>query len=130
MSDAFDSWAIIELMGHVRMGGRVTEEERFGSKLGRVDVPLPADPTCIVCQGKGDCLPCDSRFTTVYFGGSSVYRLTPTTEKLARAVAAASQPRPVSLYELPKPTPRTVRATVSDKHVSDNDLDDDKDMPF
>jgi hypothetical protein len=86
MAETFDSWAVLELMGHVRMAGRVTEEERFGSKMGRIDVPGP-----------------DDSFTTVYFGGASVYRMTPTTEEIARSVAGHNQPRPVSLYELPKP---------------------------
>ncbi|MFA9263108.1 MAG: hypothetical protein ACEQSB_07265, partial [Undibacterium sp.] len=69
MSDAkFDSWAILELLGHVKIAGRITEEERFGVKMGRIDIPTPADG-----------------FVTQYFGGGSVYRLTPTTETVARA---------------------------------------------
>lgn len=83
--EAFDSWAVLELMGHVRMAGRVTEEERFGSKLGRIDVP------------DGD------SFTTVYFTASSIYRMTPTTEEIARSVAARNKPEPVHRYELPAP---------------------------
>jgi len=81
-------WAIVELMGHVRMAGRVTEEERFGSKLGRVDVPRT-----------------DGTFSTHYFGGGSVYRLSPTTEEIARAVAAHNQPQPVHSWEMPKALP-------------------------
>lgn len=88
MSTDFDSWAIVELMGHVRMAGRVTEEERFGAKVGRIDVPRD-----------------DDGYTTVFFGGSSIYRLTPTTETIARAVAKSSQPRPVRAFELPAPAP-------------------------
>jgi hypothetical protein len=83
--ETFESWAILELMGHVRMAGRVTEEERFGSKMGRIDVP----------QGEG--------FTTVYFSGASIYRMTPTTEAIARSVAAQNQPEPVHRWELPQP---------------------------
>ena len=33
-----ETWAIVELMGHVRVAGFVTEEERFGVKLGRIDI--------------------------------------------------------------------------------------------
>lgn len=82
---SFDSWAIVELMGHVRMAGRVTEEERFGSKVGRIDIPK------------------DDGFTTVYFTAGSIYRLTAVSEEMARAVAKGSQPRPVHQWELPKP---------------------------
>lgn len=78
-------WMVVELMGHVRLAGRVSEEEKFGSKMGRVDVPV----------GDG--------FVTQYFGGASVYRLTLVTEEVARSVAKnLTQPVPVSAWELPK----------------------------
>lgn len=81
----FDQWAIVELMGHVRLAGRVTEESLFGTALGRIDIPN------------------DDGFTTQYFGGGSVYRITPTTEEIARAVALRNQPEPVHRWELPRP---------------------------
>lgn len=84
IESGFNQWAIIELMGHVKIAGHVTEVEMFGSKLGRVDIPI------------GD------TFTTQYFNGSSLYRLTPTTEEIARAVAASNQPAPIFQWELPK----------------------------
>lgn len=84
IESGFNQWAIIELMGHVKIAGLVTEVEIFGSKLGRVDIPF------------GD------TFTTQYFNGSSLYRLTPTTEEIARAVAKSNQPTPVFRWELPE----------------------------
>lgn len=71
-------------MGHVKIAGHVTEVEIFGSKLGRVDIP------------NGD------TFVTQYFNGSSLYRLTPTTEEIARSVAKSNQPEPVFRWELPQ----------------------------
>lgn len=67
----FESWAIVELMGHVCVAGRVTEETLFGAQLGRIDIPIN-----------------DTDFVTQYFGGSSVYRITPVTEDAARQVRA------------------------------------------
>lgn len=87
----FKQWAIVELMGHVRIAGLVTEEERFGAKLGRVEIPNGAE------------------FVTQYFNGASLYRLTPTTEELARAVAASNQPEPVHRWELPQLNPAPSR---------------------
>ena len=84
IESGFDQWAIIELMGHVKIAGHVTEVEMFGSKLGRVDIPF------------------GETFTTQYFNGSSLYRLTPTTEEIARAVAKNNQPAPVFRWELPE----------------------------
>lgn len=74
LAPKFETWAVVELMGHVRLGGKVTEEERFGIKMGRIDIP------------------CDDTFVTQYFGGQSVYRLTPCSEEIARSVATYNKP--------------------------------------
>lgn len=127
--ESFESWAIVELLGHVRMAGRLTEEERFGGKMGRLDVPIEGKP-CRHCRGRGQvpdvresgeappaltlgdyitCAACDGHgeigagWTTVYFGAQSVYRCTVTTEELARQVAAQGQPRRAHALALPSP---------------------------
>ena len=81
----FEMWAVVELMGHVRMAGRVTEEQRFGIVMGRIDIPTEGE-----------------KFTTQYFQGSSIYRLTPVAEEFARAAAKTQQPRPIYDWELPQ----------------------------
>lgn len=91
-SEGFESWAIVELMGHVKVAGKLTEEERFGVKMGRIDIP----------KGKG--------FVTQYFGGSSVYRITPCTEATARAAARLGVPAPVHQWELPAPAVSALEA--------------------
>jgi hypothetical protein len=68
-------WAVVELMGHVRMAGWVSEQERFGSKLGRIEIPND-----------------EGSYVTQWFGGGSVYRLTACDEATARAVAHLSAP--------------------------------------
>lgn len=77
-------WAIVELLGHVRMAGYVTEESHWGAAVGRVDIPGPNGPV------------------TQFFGGGSIYRVTPTTEEVATRVAAQSQSAPIHLWELPQ----------------------------
>jgi hypothetical protein len=124
--ERFESWAIVELLGHVRMAGRVTEEELFGSKIGRVDCPSP-----------------DGSFVTVYFGGGSVYRLSPCSEAVARAVAQVSRPEPVHRWELPAPEPeprmeKTIPSPIrqawddddDDSDMDDDDDDDDEECPL
>ena len=109
-TETFDQWAILELMGHVRIAGRVTEEEHFGAKLGRIDIP----------NGDG--------FTTQYFTGGSIYRLTPTTEDIARGVALRNQPEPVHRWELPASV--VAKAAGEDEYEGDdgyNDLCEDDD---
>ena len=47
-------WAIVEIMGHRKHAGRIREEERFGAKMLRVDVPTPTpEPTLFdAAEGK------------------------------------------------------------------------------
>lgn len=81
---AADEWAIVELFGHIRTAGRVSEVERFGVKLMRLDIP-------------GD----DGDFVaTQLIGGAALYRVTPTTEDTARRVAALGRPAPVKAWQL------------------------------
>jgi len=87
-NDNFGMWAILELMGHVKLAGFVTEEELFGGKIGRIDIPGEA-----------------GQAITQYFGGHTIYRLTPVSEEVARAFAKRNRPRPVYVYELALPAP-------------------------
>ncbi len=96
----FEGWAVLELMGHRRLGGFVRQAEMFGAALCRVDVPGPEPGSVAATQYYGGsaiyCL-------TQYYGGSAIYCLTPTTEAMARAVALRNQPAPVQRWELPAP---------------------------
>lgn len=65
-SDGWE-WAIVEIFGHRKHAGRTREEERFGAKLLRVDVP-----------NKG--LPAEHGWTTHYYGGASIFSFTPAEE--------------------------------------------------
>lgn len=77
MSERFEHWGIVELMGHQRASGRLTEEVIGGANLLRVDVPTDAH-----------------NFRTVYYGASAIYALHITDEEAARAMAARSGARP------------------------------------
>jgi hypothetical protein len=79
---AFDSWAIVELFGHSKIAGRVTEQQIAGGTFLRVDVPA-------VNGQKG---------FTRFYGASAVYSITPVEEGIARRVAEALSPRPVTVW--------------------------------
>ena len=96
-------WAVVELMGHVRLAGFVTEEERFGAKIGRIDSPTK-----------------DGQIVTRFFGGGSVYRITAVSEEVARQVALACNPAPIHSWEMPQ---RQLPAPVDDVE-RDGDRDD------
>src|ERR1700722_18725577 len=84
-SPPLESWCVLEMMGHIRLGGKVTEENHFGVVMGRIDIPQE-----------------DGKWITQFFGGSAVFRITPCDEATARAVAATSRPAPIQPYEMPK----------------------------
>lgn len=121
IGDGFGVWCILELLGHVKLAGFVTEEELFGGKIGRVDIPSAGsgqDPN------EGD------EMVTQYFGGGSVYRLTPVSEDIARAFASRNRPRPVQVWELalPAPEPRDDPFEPFDDH--DIPLEDEEEEYF
>lgn len=65
-SDGFE-WARVEIFGHRCHWGRAREEERFGSKMLRIDVPIEGDPAA-----KG--------WATLFYGGSAIFSYTLTDE--------------------------------------------------
>jgi hypothetical protein len=83
-----EQWAVVQQLGHKRTAGRVTEEERFGVKLLRLDVPQA-----------------DGSFVTKLVGGASIYDVTYVGELEARAVARASHQEPVHAWEMPRALP-------------------------
>lgn len=96
MSDTeapYAEWSIVELMGRNRVAGYVTADAPIMSATRlRVDVydGDQADPS-----------------VTQYLGfPQGVYRLTPTTEEIARRLGARIMPAPVARFELEPPKPR------------------------
>lgn len=71
MSENNDAWAVVDLMGHVTIAGRVTKPGEYGG-LWQIDVP------------EGD------SFRTEFFGSQSVYRIRMVSEEIARAYALPS----------------------------------------
>jgi hypothetical protein len=113
----FDSWCLVEVFGHQKIAGRVTEETVGAAAMIRVDVPE---------TGGGPAY-------TKYFGNAAIYSMTPTTEEIARAAAAQieryNQPvpyAPVPAAQKQLPAPATVPPDDEDEDWPVN-LDDDED---
>ena len=94
---AFEGWAVLELMGHRRLAGYLSEVTIGGGAFIRIDIPgtEPEGPEAAyehpIITGIR---------TTQFYAPASVYCITPTTEELARSVAKRAQPAPVSRFEL------------------------------
>lgn len=81
----FDHWCLVEIMGHNRYAGRVTEQTLAGSAMLRVEIPATSKQ------------PAFSKF----FNPSSVYSITPVDEAIARGLAEKIDHAPVVAYDLP-----------------------------
>lgn len=105
-SSPFEGWAILELMGHRKLAGMLSEQEIAGGAFLRIDIPgTDGQPSA-----------------TQFYAPAAVYAITPTTEEIARAVATYHQPQPVTRWELPAPTRPEAE---TDLREVDND-----DVPF
>lgn len=85
---AFREWAVVEVMGHQRFAGLVTEQTIGGASFIRVDVPAIGE---------------DQPAFTKILGASSIFAITPCDEASARAIAESFRSRPVSQFILPAP---------------------------
>jgi len=82
--EKFETWGVLELMGHLRLAGHISEEAIGGASFIRIDVPASE-------KREG---------YTRYFGAQSVYSMSPTTEEIARSVAKRCYGEPVSIYDI------------------------------
>ena len=104
-SEKFDSWAIVEVMGHSRYAGRVTEQAVGGCNFVRVDVPAFEDHPAF----------------TKLLGQSSIFAITPVTEDIARGMAKQYRNKPVSVFDLPSAA--TQRQLSMSQAISDSQLE-------
>jgi len=93
----FESWAVVELFGHQRIAGLVTEATIGGCSFVRVDVPeQPARER----HGYMDAQPPIPAYTR-YFGQGAIYALNPCSETIARRTAEEIRTRPPIAYDVP-----------------------------
>jgi hypothetical protein len=98
----FDEWAILEVMGKTRLGGRVRDQQVFGVNMVRIEIP----------KGEG--------FYTRFFHPQALFSLTLVGEKEARAVAAYNEAPPVSRWEMER---KQIGAGGDDAIDADEDED-------
>ena len=106
--NGFRGWCIVELFGHQRLAGYVSERKIAGHGFVRIDVPETS--TC----------PAYSKF----LGASAVYAMTPVDEVIAKEVAKDLKEQPISVFELRK----FLADWVVDQLPSEKRKDDD--LPF
>lgn len=87
-NETFETWAIVELFGHSKIAGLVSEQNLAGGMFLRVDVP----------ELRG--WPAFTRF----YGSGAVYSITPCTEEIARQAGEMLRVRPINVYGIAAPS--------------------------
>jgi len=105
---AFEEWALVELFGHTKFAGKVTEQSIGGCSFVRLDVPAGTDRRA---------------FTKIY-GQNAIYCITITDEQTAREAADHLPPTPL---------PKWSGAPFAGKQrplFNNDDTGDDDDSPY
>lgn len=84
--EKFDSWALVELFGHQKIVGKVTEATLAGGAFLRVDVPTVEE----------------NKAFTRFYGPGAIYSLNPITEEVALGLVRRYRHEPVNQWELPQ----------------------------
>jgi len=119
-TERFDTWALVEIMGHKQIAGRVSETTLAGAGMLRVDVPaVPGEPGVPGRSAGHSGMP---GFTKL-LSPSAIYAITPVEESVARQLAASLRERPVEIWRLDasRALPPARRAEIED---DDEDMED------
>lgn len=118
-AERFDSWAILELFGHQRIAGRVTEQTIGGCHFLRVDVPaLPH----AAHAGEGDGVAAFTKF----FTQGAIYALTPTDKATAIRAAEHLVAQPIEPW-IVSPRPQLPGPDSQDEEVAEAAADRNED---
>jgi hypothetical protein len=103
----FEAFALVELFGHQRMAGKVTEQTIGGGSFVRVDVP------------ETDRQPAFTRL----LNPSAIYAINPITEKVMMAMARNLQKSPIQEWDI-KEVVEKHRKLLLDSQSSENGQED------
>jgi hypothetical protein len=110
-----ERFAIVALMGHHQVAGRLSEAMVAGCPLLQVDIPLE-----------------DGSWSTRQFGAAAIYEITYVSEDVARAIAKQNPAHPISVWTARSlgllPQPELPEGREPDA-VEDEDDDPEMDEP-
>lgn len=85
-TEKLELWGVVELFGHTRIAGKLTEQNIAGANMLRVDVP----------ESKSQ--PPFTRF----LNHAAIYAINPTTEEVARSIAERLENKPIDSWDIRK----------------------------
>lgn len=105
-------WAIMELFGHQKLAGKISEATIGGGAFVRIDVPQTGERPAF----------------TRFYGSAAIYSFTPVSEEVARLALGQMQPEPVTIWipELHKQIEPPARFIEQDE----SDEEDYDEVPF
>ncbi len=119
-------WMMVELLGHNRIAGFVTEEQRFGQVLLRIDIPTEID-----FESK------KMEFTTQFYGTHALYCATPIREADAIQLAESLRPKPFDKFDLHREANRSLTQLTECENCGEDltvcpkcDHDHKNDIPY
>lgn len=104
-TEKFSHWCVLELFGHNKIAGLVTEATIASGAFIRVDVPKPP------AEGQSE-----ETLYTRYFGPSAIYAINPTTKEEVMKIVTRLHP--------PAPTPRVSEQRALPGYRDEEDDDD------
>jgi hypothetical protein len=114
LNQQFNEWGIVEVMGHQRYAGHMTEETIGGASFLRVDVPE--------IEGR-------PAFTKI-IGAGAIFAITPTTEDAARAAAYRFRSVAFESFYLTPAVAALPAPVGAPGDFNDEDFDEDDDLPM
>jgi hypothetical protein len=119
-TEKFDQWAIVELFGHQRIAGRLTEQTIGGCSFVRIDVPA------IEQAGK----PTIPGFTKC-FGNGAIYGISFVDETTARFTAQQLKLQPIDVWTIREAIKAGVITLPAPERVAaDFEVTDDDEIPL
>ena len=82
-----EEFALVEIFGHRRHWGRILEVQQYGTAMLRVDIPTEGD--------------FEKGYTSHFYGGSSIFCITPTDRATVEARNRPFEPARPSLLAAP-----------------------------
>lgn len=105
-NDKFQQWAIVELFGHQRIAGLITEQTIGGCQFVRVDVPAVGGA---------------SAFTKLY-GNGAIYAITFVDRDIALAALEKMRVKPITPYDVGALTSDAVQQRLVDASLDRGDF--------
>jgi hypothetical protein len=105
-TEQFKMWAMVELFGHTRVAGEVSEQTIAGGAMVRIDVPD---------TGKS---PAFTRIVNV----SAIYAINPMSEEMVRSIASQLNVTPITSWDIRDYIDKNKTSLLAANNQSDDDI--------